>query len=281
MALKLMYITNKENVAKIAEDSGVDWIFIDLEINGKEERQGHLDTVISRHHIEDVKKIKSVLTKSELLVRVNPIYENSKNEIDKVIDDGADIVMLPFFKTKNEVETFIDYVDGRAKICLLCETAEAVENIDEILELKGIDLIHIGLNDLHLSYNMNFMFELLADGTVEMLCKKFKQNGITYGFGGIAQLGQGDLPAECIIAEHHRLGSSMAILSRSFCNVNKMDNLNAVKDVFARGLNEVRNYEHILELKDISFFEHNRVVVKNKVMEIENNIDKKKTREVV
>jgi 2-keto-3-deoxy-L-rhamnonate aldolase RhmA len=281
MALKLMYITNKENVARIAEDSGVDWIFIDLEINGKEERQGHLDTVISRHHIEDVKKIKSVLTKAELLVRVNPIFDGSKKEIDKVINDGADIVMLPFFKIKNEVKTFIDYVDGRAKTCLLCETAEAVENIDEILELKGIDLIHIGLNDLHLAYKMDFMFELLVDGTVEMLCDKFKAKGIPYGFGGIAQLGQGDLPAEYVIAEHYRLGSSMAILSRSFCNVNKIDNIKKVEDVFARGVNEIRNYEHKLELKDISFFEHNRVNVRNKVMEIESNIDKEKTREVV
>ncbi|NMA49679.1 MAG: aldolase [Tissierellia bacterium] len=281
MGLKLMYITNKENVAKIAEDSGVDWIFIDLEINGKEERQGHLDTVISRHHIEDVRKIKNVLTKAELLVRVNPIYEESNYEIDKVIDDGADIVMLPFFKTKNEVETFINYVNGRAKTCLLCETAEAVENIDEILELKGIDLIHIGLNDLHLAYKMDFMFELLADGTVEMLCNKFKAKGIPYGFGGIAQLGQGNLPAEYIIAEHYRLGSNMSILSRSFCNVNKINNIKTITDVFAKGVNEIRNYERKLEMKDISFFEHNRVNVRNKVMEIESNIDKEKKRVVV
>ena len=46
MPLKLMYITNDDTVARIAEDSGVDWIFVDLEVKGKEERQGHLDTVI-------------------------------------------------------------------------------------------------------------------------------------------------------------------------------------------------------------------------------------------
>jgi 2-keto-3-deoxy-L-rhamnonate aldolase RhmA len=270
MALKLMYITNKENVAKIAEDSGVDWIFIDLEINGKEERQGHLDTVISRHNIEDVRKIKNVLTKAELLVRVNPIYEDSKYEIDKVIDDGADIVMLPFFKTKNEVETFINYVNGRAKTCLLCETAEAVENIDEILELKGIDLIHIGLNDLHLAYKMNFMFELLVDGTVEMLCDKFKAKGIPYGFGGIAQLGQGDLPAEYVIAEHHRLGSGMAILSRSFCNVNKIDSLDEAKEVFNRGISEIRNFEERLREMKNKYFEENRLLIKDKVNTIRN-----------
>ena len=107
MALKLMYITNNVSVAKIAEDSGVDWIFIDLEINGKDQRQGHLDTVISRHSIEDVKRIAGVLSESDLLVRVNPIYEGSKDEIDRVISDGADLVMLQFFKAKKEVEAFV------------------------------------------------------------------------------------------------------------------------------------------------------------------------------
>ena len=60
MALKLMYITNDEKIAGIAEECGVNWIFIDLEINGKEARQGHMDTVISRHSIDDVRKIKQV-----------------------------------------------------------------------------------------------------------------------------------------------------------------------------------------------------------------------------
>ena len=33
--LKLMYITNNVDVAKIAENSGVDRIFVDLEVIGK------------------------------------------------------------------------------------------------------------------------------------------------------------------------------------------------------------------------------------------------------
>ena len=67
----------------------------------------------------------------------------------------------------------------------MVETPEAVENIDNILALTGIDYIHIGLNDLHLGYGMSFMFELLADGTVDMLCK-ISEKGIPYGFGGVA-----------------------------------------------------------------------------------------------
>lgn len=268
MALKLMYITNDENIAKLVENSGVDWIFIDLEINGKEDRQGHLNTVISRHHIDDVRKIKRILTKAQLLVRVNPIFESSEFEINKVIDDGADIVMLPFFKTKEEVETFVKIVNGRAKTCLLLETSEAVKKVDDVLSVQGIDYIHIGLNDLHLSYNLKFMFELLADGTVERLCKKFRARGITYGFGGIASLGKGALPAEYIIAEHYRLGSSMAILSRSFCNVEEKFDFNTIEYLFNNGVDKIRAYENRLFNESKIFFETNKKFLKDKIIDI-------------
>src|SRR5690606_17836321 len=216
------------------------------------------------------KKIKKVLTNSELLVRVNPIYEGSKKEIDKVISDGADIVMLPYFKTKEEVELFVNYVNGRAKVCLLCETSESVKNIDFILTVRGIDYIHIGLNDLHLSYSLNFMFELLTNGTVEMLCEKFAAKGIPYGFGGIAQLGQGAIPAENVIAEHYRLGSCMAILSRSFCDSNRLTDRSKIEGVFRDGVNEIRKYEETLLAKDKSFFDNNLNSIKAKVFGIVN-----------
>ena len=54
MALKLMYITNSSEVALIAERSGVDCIFVDMETLGKAERQGHMDSVKSHHTVEDI-----------------------------------------------------------------------------------------------------------------------------------------------------------------------------------------------------------------------------------
>ena len=48
MSLKLMYITNRTDVAKVAQSCGVDRIFVDMEYIGKEERQGGLDTVKSQ-----------------------------------------------------------------------------------------------------------------------------------------------------------------------------------------------------------------------------------------
>lgn len=268
MALKLMFITNDKHVAKIAERNGVDWIFVDLEINGKIERQGHLDTVISGHHIEDVKHIKSVLSKAKLLVRTNPIYQGSKTEIDQVIRYGGDIIMLPYFKYREEVEAFIDYVAGRAKVCLLLETPQAVENIDSILSIPGIDYVHIGLNDLHLGYGMKFLFELLADGTVDRICQKIKEYNLPYGFGGIAGLGKGDLKAEYILGEHYRLGSSMVILSRSFCNVKKISDIEEIEREFKDGIRAIREYEALLKEKDKEFFINNQKILKEKVDKI-------------
>ena len=278
MPLKLMYITNNPDVALIAESAGVDRIFVDLEYIGKSDRQGGMDTVQSHHKIDDIAKIRRVLTKSELLVRCNPIHEatsafcSSRDEIDAIVDGGADIVMLPFFKTVREVKLFLSYIGGRSKTMLLVETPEAVEHIDEILNVPGIDYIHIGLNDLSLGYHKRFMFELLTDGTIEMLCDKFKLRQIPYGFGGIASLGKGMIPAEMIIKEHYRLGSTAAILSRSFCNVDEIKNLSQIKDVFDKGLEDIREFESSCEHLDIgSFFENQqelRLMVKHLVSQM-------------
>ena len=264
MALKLMYITNRPDVAQVAQRCGVDRIFVDMEYIGKEERQGGLDTVKSHHTVEDVKNLRKVLNETELLVRVNPIHEagenwcSSKEEIDAVVEAGADIIMLPMAKTVDDIKKFVEYVGGRTKTMLLLETAEAKENIKEMLDVGGIDMVHIGLNDLHLSYGMKFMFQLLTDGTVEKLCKIIGSYSIPYGFGGIARLGFGMLPAEHVIAEHYRLGSSMAILSRSFCDIYKTSDMAEIQRLFEQELKKIREYETELTKKDYDFFIENQ-----------------------
>lgn len=272
MALKLMYLTNSPEIAKLAEQNGVDRIFLDLELRGKVARQGHLDTVISYNDISDVKKLKSALTKAELLVRVNSIYEGSKDEIDRVIEDGADIVMLPYFKTVEEVETFVKLVNKRARVCLLCETPEAAENIDAILSVDGIDEVHVGINDLHLGYKKTFMFEMVADGTVDKLCEAFKRHGVFYGFGGVARVGEGMLPAENVLGEHYRLGSQMVILSRAFCDTSKITDIEEISNRFATGVQAVRECEKALATKDVEFFAENHKIVQEKVQLIVDKI---------
>lgn len=280
MSLKLMYITNKPAVAKIAEEVGIDWIFIDMEFIGKDSRQGGLDTVQNHHTVEDVKIIRKAVTKSKVLVRVNPIHEalsdypSSKEEIDAVIEAGADIVMLPFYKTVKEVRQFIQYVGGRAKTCLLLETAEAAILLDETLKVPGIDMIHIGLNDLHLELGMKFMFQLLSDGVVEQLGNKIKAAGIPFGFGGIARLDSGMLPGADVLKEHVRLGSSMVIVSRSFCNTDVITDLDEVRRIFTEGIKAIRDLEAEAQAA-ANYFLKNRQEVEKAVETIVENIEKK------
>jgi hypothetical protein len=102
------------------------------------------------------------------------------------------------------------------------------------------------------------MFELLADGTVEKLAGKIKKKGIRYGFGGVARVGTGTLPAECILGEHYRLGSQCVILSRAFCDVSKEPDIASVGEKLKSGVHDIREYEKILETWTQEQFEENR-----------------------
>lgn len=286
--LNLMYITNRPEIAQIAEEAGIDWIFVDMEFIGKDNRQRGLDTVQNHHTIQDVHNVKAAVKKAKVLVRVNPIhkamigldgtiaYMDSKTEIEQAIEAGADILMLPFFHTVEEVCEFVYLVknannkcerfgDERVKVCLLLETPEAAILLDEILNVREIDMIHIGLNDLHLAMGMKFMFQLLTDGIVEQLTKKIKAKGIPFGFGGIASLHGGALPGSCVLKEHYRLGSSMVIVGRSFCNTNVITDLDEIRNIFKTGIGEIRaleaeaqaaldyfsiNHKHVVEVVD-------------------------------
>lgn len=274
MALTLMYITNEPEIALIAQGCGVERIWIDMETLGKEERQGNIDSVKSHHTIEDIKRLRPYIIESELLVRINPINSNSQAEIENVIDAGADMIMLPMWKTVAEVQSFVNIVKKRVKTTLLLETKEAVSCLDEVLKLGGFNEIHIGLNDLHLSYGLTFMFELLSDGTVEKLCKKISQYNIPYGFGGIARLDSGLLPGKNVVMEHYRLGSTRAILSRSFCDVDKYG-IETVKKVFPENMRKLREYENqLLTVKEDEFL-NNKQYIKNQVTEIVRQITEK------
>ncbi len=276
MSLDLMYITNNPEVALIAEKYGVSRVWVDLETLGKEERQKNMNTVKSHHTIADVEAISRVLTKAEMQVRVNPWNENSVEEIEAVISAGADRIMLPMWKTVSEVEAFLNTVNGRVKTVLLLETKEGEEIVDDILNLPLFDEIHIGLNDLHLSYGLTFMFELLANGVVEGLCKKFKAKGVKYGFGGIARIGDGTLPAERIVMEHYRLGSTRAILSRSFCNTEVIKDINEIEKIFSENLLTLRACEETLANKTEKDFQDNLNAIKNCIDEIVKKIEEKK-----
>lgn len=265
MPLSLMYITNNPTVAAIAQAAGVNRLFVDMEYIGKETRQAGMNTVKSFHSFEDIQRIKAITNQgcSELLVRVNPIHEatkeygSSREEIDAAIECGADILMLPMFKTQREIDDFLSLVNGRVKTMLLMETKEASAIASDIVAKGGFDEVHIGLNDLSLSMHRSFMFELLADGTVDRLTSILRESKVKFGFGGIARIGHGTLPAERIIVEHYRLGSQAAILSRSFCNANEIEDESVLNRLFSEGITAIREYERTASCMSAEQYEQN------------------------
>jgi hypothetical protein len=214
--LELIQITNDPAFAQRCDALGGLRLFVDLERLGKAERQAGRNTFISVHQLEDVGRIKAVLRQSRLMVRVNPLHEGTRREVDAVLAEGADCLMLPMFANAQELLAFSHIVDGRAPIVPLLETAAALECVEEWAGTPGLQEIYVGLNDLHISLGCRFMFEPLADGSVERVAHVARRHGLGFGFGGIARVDEGQLSGRDVLAEHLRLGSRAVILSRTF-----------------------------------------------------------------
>jgi hypothetical protein len=218
--IDLLTITNLPELAVRCDQMPGMRLFVDLERNGKAARQKGRDTFISTHHLNNVGCIKAVLKQSKLMVRVNPIQMDnlavSQAEVDAVIDQGADMIMLPMFSQPEELKAFANIVAGRAPIVALLETPGALASLDGWIDTLGIHEVFVGLNDLHLALGCSFMFEPLLKGHVERVAIAAKARGLRFGFGGIARIDEGMLPGQAVLAEHLRLGSGAVILSRTF-----------------------------------------------------------------
>lgn len=213
--MRLMLIPESVTMAKAAVAGGVDRIFIDLERAGKFERQGG-GTWISTHELAEIAAYRNALPTAELLVRIDPWPRVDPDDVERVIAAGADLIMLPMIEDPGEVAALVDRVGGRAGVVPLIETARSASEIESICRIDGVTEIFVGLNDLHRQLGQRFIFEPLANGLVDDLCKSALAHGKPFGFGGMAQIGHGDLPAEMILGEHIRMGSSAVILSRKF-----------------------------------------------------------------
>ena len=221
--LELIQITNDPAFAQRCDALGGFRLFVDLERLGKAERQAGRNTFISAHRMEDVGRIRAVLRRSPLMVRVNPLHAGSGAEVDAVLAQGADLLMLPMFANGSELRAFSDIVAGRVPIVPLLETAAALRSVEDWAGTPGLHEIFVGLNDLHVSLGCRFMFEPLADGSVDRVAQAARRQGLRFGFGGIARLEEGLLPGRDVLAEHLRLGSQAVILSRTFHRDSEMD----------------------------------------------------------
>ncbi|MGZ5179947.1 MAG: aldolase/citrate lyase family protein [Ramlibacter sp.] len=214
--LDLIQITNDVAFARRCDALPGLRLFVDLERLGKAERQAGRNTFISQHRLDDVGRIRDAVRHRRLMVRVNPLHDGTPAELDAVLAHQPDLVMLPMFTGAAQVREFTALVAGRAPVTLLLETAGAFESLAQWIGTPGLQEVYVGLNDLHLSLGMRFMFEPLALGMLDTVAAAARGAGLRFGFGGIARLDEGLLPGRDVLAEHLRLGSQAVILSRTF-----------------------------------------------------------------
>jgi len=185
------------SVVEIMATAGFEWLCIDMEHTSID--LGTAKMLITTIHANNMKA----------LVRVS---KNEEVAIKKVMDMGADGVIVPMVKSKEDAQMAIDFVkyppagkrgvglyraqnygigfdeykkwvDEESVIIAQIEHIEAVENIEEILQVDGIDGTIVGPYDL--SGSMGFPGDYHREDVkeaikkVELACKKYDK---PYGF---------------------------------------------------------------------------------------------------
>jgi len=151
-------------VAPLMKTAGFDWLFIDLE-------HGAMNT-------ETVAQISAMAIKTDItpIVRV-PI--DGYSMVSRILDNGAMGIVLPHVETPEEAEKLVDIakftpegsrgvgggivqydykninlkeatkeLNDQTLLVAMVETPNAIDAIDEIASVDGIDVIMIGTNDL-------------------------------------------------------------------------------------------------------------------------------------
>jgi len=218
-AFILTAITNDPALAALADAAGIDRVGVDIERLNKRARQGHIATArISDHELSDLDRLAATVSRAALFARLNPPHGGSHYEVEEALGRGATVLMLPFFTTAQEVDCFVGFVKGRARIVLLLETAAALVRLHDILAVPGVEEVIVGLNDLHLSMGVANHFELVASELMSMVSDQVRGAGLKFGLGGLARVGDASLPipADLVFAQNARLRSTSSWLSRAF-----------------------------------------------------------------
>ena len=212
--LKLMLFTTDPAVAREAEQSGVDTFIVDWESKDKAARQHLYDTEINNATPRDVARLSKEVTRP-VVVRINAYCSTTTDEVQCALDHGAGGLMLPMARTIGDVERFLEIVGGRAFTIVQIETRELVDFVHELPSLLW-DAAYIGLHDLMISRGSRSLWDAVADGTVDRICKVLE--GRTIGLAGATVIGGGQpLPFTMILRELARVGATLTFLRRTFC----------------------------------------------------------------
>lgn len=216
--LALTIWVSSTSLAGFADKAGVDRVGVDLERLGKENRQAGLGTWISQHDEDLLADIGQILTRASLFARSNPLNAQSPAEIDRLINIGVKVIMLPMFRSAEDVREFVRIVGGRAKVIPLLEHLDAVSTLDELVAMDEIDEIHIGINDLSLSLGLPNRFSVLTTNLIQHISDLVLKAGkrLSCGHVGRAMDESLPIPSDLVYAQYVRLGARGTLISKAF-----------------------------------------------------------------
>jgi 4-hydroxy-2-oxoheptanedioate aldolase len=168
-------------VAEVVSASGCDWMCID-------QQHGLIDDATMRVMVQA-----AGIRRTPVLVRV---AWNDPAAIMRSLDAGADGVIVPMVNSRADAERaagatrfppggFRSYgalrsamaqpdfspplANGQSVCFVMIETAEAVQNVEEIVRVPGVDGVLVGPNDLCISYTGNNVGAASAPRDVEAI----------------------------------------------------------------------------------------------------------------
>jgi hypothetical protein len=212
-ALELIAFEHEVDQVLPLRAAGLTDFMVDIERRGKVRRQLSADTEVSGASLPAVSRL-AKLDNVRVHCRVNSWSARTKDEVREAIDRGAARIYLPMVQDREEVESFLALVDGRAESAILVETEAAVRNASGFSDLP-IDAIFVGLNDLAISRGKSNIFLPVVDGTVDKLRRIMPKP--SFGFGGAtcADLGN-PVPARLLVGTMAAIGANFTFLRRSF-----------------------------------------------------------------
>ncbi|PZO76081.1 MAG: hypothetical protein DI629_16370 [Mesorhizobium amorphae] len=199
-------------------DAGIARVLVDLEKLDKAQRQAGKQLHLSALDWDDVAAVRAVLPAGALMVRLDPLHENTRGQIDKAIDLGADRLMLPYFSSSDSVFRFCDLVAGRVPVVPLVERVAAVHDAPRLMESRAVAEFHVGMNDLAIDCGAASHLDLWTAPLIVDLAEEARRQRHAFGIGGVTDPRCSGLPIDpgWIIAQQARLGSSASLLGRHF-----------------------------------------------------------------
>jgi hypothetical protein len=209
--------TDDPDLAARADRAGVDRVGVDLERRGKAARQAGYGTWLSDHREDALDAIAGRLRSARLFARCDPPHAGTAAQVERLLAAGVEVLMLPMYRTDDDVRRFVDAVGGRAMVVLLLETAEAARTVHTTVAVPGVDEIHVGLNDLALALGLRSRFAVLASPLLDELAATVVAR-MPLGVGGVARASDRTLPVppDLVYARLAQLGASRTLLSRAF-----------------------------------------------------------------